>query len=147
MRPTPSCSAVTNRAREDECSVSLARPHDGLLRLVRLTGLDEHSKNDHGFRHQAGEPASHRAGKAGEAMTRHEFERRMVTAADNHAAGVRRDLVEISGEMRAADAALRRKRRAASLTERTGDSRTSSAGCGLVAARSPARESAGAASR
>ena len=32
--------AVTNRARENGCSVSLARPHDGLLRLVRLTGLD-----------------------------------------------------------------------------------------------------------
>lgn len=32
--------AVTNRARQDGCSVSLARPHDGLLRLVRLTGLD-----------------------------------------------------------------------------------------------------------
>jgi anti-sigma B factor antagonist len=32
--------AVTKRAREGGCSVSLARPHDGLLRLVRLTGLD-----------------------------------------------------------------------------------------------------------
>jgi hypothetical protein len=43
-------------------------------------------------------------------MTHHEFERRMVTAAHNHAAGVRRDLVEISAEMTAADAALRRTR-------------------------------------
>ena len=52
-------------------------------------------------------------------MTRREFERRMVTAASNHAAGVRRDLVEISAEMRAADAALRRKRDAATLVRRT----------------------------
>jgi len=52
-------------------------------------------------------------------MTRREFERRMVTAASDHAAGVRRDLVEISAEMRAADAALRRKRNAASLVQRT----------------------------
>ena len=43
-------------------------------------------------------------------MTPREFERRMVAAAGNHAAGVRRDLVEISAEMRAADAALRHKR-------------------------------------
>jgi hypothetical protein len=53
-------------------------------------------------------------------MTPHEFERRMVAAAGNHAAGVRRDLVEISAEMRAADAALRHKRGAASLSARTG---------------------------
>jgi hypothetical protein len=53
-------------------------------------------------------------------MTRHEFERRMVAAAGNHAAGVRRNLVEISAEMRAADAALRHKRGAASLSARTG---------------------------
>ena len=52
-------------------------------------------------------------------MTRREFERRMVTAASDHAAGVRRDLVEISAEMRAADAALRRKRHAATLVQRT----------------------------
>lgn len=52
-------------------------------------------------------------------MTRREFERRMVTAASDHAAGVRRDVVEISAEMRAADAALRRKRNAASLVQRT----------------------------
>lgn len=51
-------------------------------------------------------------------MTRHEFERRMVTAASDHAAGVRRDLVEISAEMTALDAALRRKRDAASLAQR-----------------------------
>ena len=52
-------------------------------------------------------------------MTRREFERRMVTVASDHAAGVRRDLVEISAEMRAADAALRRKRNAVSLVQRT----------------------------
>ena len=52
-------------------------------------------------------------------MTDREFERRMVTAARHHAAGVRRDLVEISAEMRAADAALRRKRDAATLVQRT----------------------------
>ena len=52
-------------------------------------------------------------------MTQDEFERRMATAASAHAAGVRRDLVEISAEMRAADAALRRKRDAASLVQRT----------------------------
>jgi hypothetical protein len=52
-------------------------------------------------------------------MTDREFERRMVAAASNHAAGVRRDLAEISAEMRAADAALRRKRDAATLAQRT----------------------------
>lgn len=52
-------------------------------------------------------------------MTAREFERRMVTAASNHAAGVRRNLVEISAEMRAADNALCRRRAAATLMERT----------------------------
>jgi len=52
-------------------------------------------------------------------MTDREFERRMVTASSHHAAAVRRDLVEISAQMRAADAALRRKRDAATLAQRT----------------------------
>ena len=32
--------ASANRAREDGCSVSLARPHGGLLRLFRLARLE-----------------------------------------------------------------------------------------------------------
>jgi hypothetical protein len=54
-------------------------------------------------------------------MDEHEFDRRMVAAASDHAAEVRRDLVQISGEMRAADAELRRKRDAASAAERAGE--------------------------
>jgi hypothetical protein len=54
-------------------------------------------------------------------MDEHEFDRRMVAAASDHAAEVRRDLVQISGEMKAADAELRRKRDAASPAEHAGE--------------------------
>jgi hypothetical protein len=54
-------------------------------------------------------------------MDEHEFDRRMVAAASDHAAEVHRDLAQISGETKAADAELRRKRNAARLTERAGE--------------------------
>jgi hypothetical protein len=54
-------------------------------------------------------------------MDKDEFERRIVAAAGNHAGGVRRDLVQISAEMTAADAALRRRRDAVTLTQRAGE--------------------------
>lgn len=56
-------------------------------------------------------------------MDKNEFERRMATAATDHASGVRSNLTQISGEHRAADAALSDKRDAARTTERAGELR------------------------
>jgi hypothetical protein len=54
-------------------------------------------------------------------MDQQEFDRRMAVAGRDHAAEVHRDLAQISGDMKAADAKLRRKRDAARSTERAGE--------------------------
>jgi hypothetical protein len=54
-------------------------------------------------------------------MEEHEFDRRMLAAASDHAAKVHRNLAQISGAMKAADAELRRKRYAASPAKRAGE--------------------------
>ena len=54
-------------------------------------------------------------------MDKNQFEHRMATAATDHAGGVRSNLTQLSGEIRAADAVLRDKQNAAGVTEPGGD--------------------------